>query len=166
MISPEILRRYPFFARLTKEQLTLLANLANEEIVDAEHYFYQEEQELEHFYLVVEGAVAIVFELPERDVEHKISDQYFRKIQTKDVVISTAGPGELFGWAGFVPPHCAYAGAKALTPCRVIAFNRREFLAEFDKDPQFGYLMMQRAAQALAQRLRDLAVESLAYLIE
>jgi CRP-like cAMP-binding protein len=166
MISPEILRRYPFFARLSIEQLNKLAELANEEIVETDHFFFHEENELDHFYLVLEGAVAIVFELPERDVEHKISDQFLRKLKTKDVVTSTVGPGELFGWAGLVPPHCANAGAKALTPCRVIAFDRNELLKNFDEDPRFGYLMMQRTAQAISGRLRDLRIESLAYAIE
>ena len=166
MISPEILRRYPFFARLSLEQLAKLAQSASDEILESEHYFYHEEEGLDHFYLVIEGAVAIVFELPEREVEHKISDQYFRKLKTKDVVISTVGPGELFGWAGLVPPHCANAGAKTLTPCRVIEFNRQELMEEFDEDPQFGYIMIQRAAQAISQRLRDLRIESLAYLLD
>ena len=166
MISPEILRRYPFFSRLDMEQLTKLAQLANEKILESEHYFYHEEEELNQFYLVIEGAVAIVFELPEREVEHKISDQYFRKLQTKDVVISTIGPGELFGWAGLVTPHCANAGAKSLTACRVIEFNRQDLMKEFDKDPRFGYIMIQKAAEAISQRLRDLRIESLAYVLE
>jgi len=166
MISPEILRRYPFFARLSIEQLTKLASLATEKIVETDTYFYHEEDELEHFYLVLEGAVAVVFELPEREVEHKISEQYFRKLKTKDVVLTTVSPGELFGWAGLVPPHCANSGAKAVTPCRIVMFNRIQLLEEFDKDPRFGYIMIQRAAQAISQRLSDLRIESLAYLTE
>ncbi len=162
MISPEILRRYPFFARLAPEQINVLAKMAKEETVETEHIFFREEEDLDHFYLVLEGAVAIVFELPERDVEHKISDQFARKLQTRDVVISTVGPGEVFGWSGLVPPHKATAGSKAVTPCRVVAFDCKALLKAFDEDCSFGYIMTQKAAQVIGERLRDLRIESLA----
>jgi CRP-like cAMP-binding protein len=163
MISPELLRRYPFFAGLNMDQINMLSKLANEEIVEPGHYFFHENEALDSFFLDVEGAVAIVFELPERDVDHKISDQFMRKLKTKDVVISTVSPGDVFGWSGLVPPYTATAGAKALTPCRVIAFDRKEIVAIFDKDCEFGYLMTQKAAQVIRERLHDFRIESLAF---
>lgn len=162
MISSEVLRRYPFSAKLSIDQLNTLAKLATELTVDTEHFFFREDEQLKNFYLVLEGAVAIVFELPAREVEHKISEQFTRKLQTKDVVVSTVGPGDLFGWAGLVPPHNSNAGAKAVTPCRVVAFDCQELLSAFDEDCGFGYIMTQKAAQILAERLRDLRIESLA----
>ena len=162
MISPEVLRRYPFFARLSFDQITTLAKLADEDTVEAEHFFFREDEELNNFYLLLEGAVAIVFELPEREVEHKISEQFMRKLQTKDVVVSTVGPGDVFGWSGLIPTNKASAGAKALTPCRVVAFNCEKLLEVFEKDTNFGYIMVQKAAQVISERLRDLRIESLA----
>jgi CRP/FNR family transcriptional regulator, cyclic AMP receptor protein len=162
MISSEVLRRYPFFSRLSIEQISSLAKLADEETVENGHYFFREDEVSKTFYLVLEGAVAIVFELPERDVEHTISDQFMRKIKTKDVVVSTVGPGDVFGWSGIIPPHKATAGAKAVTPCRVVAFDCEQLIKEFDNDCAFGYLMAQKAAQVISQRLRDMRIESLA----
>ena len=41
MISPELLRRYPFFAELTHEQLVALAMTADEFEFAADHKFFQ-----------------------------------------------------------------------------------------------------------------------------
>lgn len=162
MVSPELIRRYPFASGLSMDQISTLAKVGNEKTVEEGHYFFQEDEELNDFYLVVEGAAAIVFEVPERDVEHKISEQFTRELKTKDVVISTVGPGNLLGWSGLVPPHMATAGAKALTDCRVVAFDCRELRKAFDEDCEFGYRMMQKAAQIIGKRLRDTRVQSLA----
>jgi len=163
MISAELIRRFPFFAGLDLEQINKLASLGTEEIVDEGHYFYHEDDELEKFYVNLEGAVGIVYEVPDRDVEQKVADQFARKLKTKDIVISTVGPGEMFGWPGLVPPHKARASSKALTQCRVIAFDGTKLLEEFNKDCGFGYIMTQKAAQVIGNRLRDLRVESLAF---
>ena len=165
MISPEVLRRYPFFSRLSMDQITVLAKLATEKTVDTDHFFFREDEESSNFFLLLEGAVAIVFELPEREVEHKISDQFTRKLQTRDVVVSTVGPGDVFGWSGLIPPHKATAGAKAVTPCRVVSFNCIELLKEFEEDCAFGYLMTQKAAQVISERLRDVRIETLSTIV-
>lgn len=163
MVSPELIRRYPFFSGLDMEQITYLAKLADEEILDEGHYLFREDEETNQFYLLIEGAVGIIFELPERQVEQKLSDQFARKLKTKDIVISTISPGEVFGWSGLVPPHTATAGAKTLTQCRVITFETKELMKIFEEDCRFGYIMTQKAAQVMRDRLHDLRIESLAF---
>ena len=162
MVSSELIRRYPFASGLSMDQISTLAKVGNEKTVEEGHYFFHEDQELNDFYLVVEGAAAIVFEVPERDVEHKISEQFTRELRTRDIVISTVGPGAVLGWSGIVPPHVATAGGKALTQCRAIAFDCQELRKIFEEDREFGYLMMQKAAQIIGRRLRDTRVQSLA----
>jgi CRP-like cAMP-binding protein len=164
MISPELIRRYPFFAGLSGEQVRVIAELAEEEIVDTDHYFFHEGDTLDGFYLALEGAIALVIELPDRAVSHRISDQFSRKLSTTDVVISTVGPGDVFGWSGLVPPHSAIAGAKALAPARVVKVKSVELLKIFEEDCSFGYKMTVKAAQGIRDRLHDLRIESLAAL--
>jgi CRP-like cAMP-binding protein len=166
MVSPELIRRYPFFAGLSIEHINHLAQCGDEESVDTGFYFFHEDEETKKFYLNLEGAVAIVFELPEKDVEHKISEQFTRDFKTKDVVVSTVSPGDVFGWTGLVPPHKATAGAKAVTPCRVIVFDCEKLLQIFKDDCPFGYAMTVKAAQVMRERLRDIRIESLAYISE
>ncbi len=165
MISPELIRRYPFFAGLSHDHIVTLAKVADELTVETGYYFFHEGDELERLYLVVEGAVAIVIEVPAQDVEHELSGQLTGELKTSDVVISAVGPGEVFGWSALVPPHQATTSGKATTPCRVIAFDCQELLSIFEDDCLFGYLMTQKIAQVVRDRLRDMRIESLAHVV-
>jgi CRP-like cAMP-binding protein len=164
MVSPELIRRYPFFAGLDYDHIVKLAKVANEESVETEHCFFHETDDLKSFYLVLEGAVAIVFEVTDRDVEQQISGQLTGELKTKDVTVSTVGTGDVFGWSGLIPPHTATATAKAITPCRVLVFDSQALMQTFEEDCHFGYILAQRAAQVIRERLRDLRIESLAHL--
>jgi CRP/FNR family transcriptional regulator, cyclic AMP receptor protein len=164
MISPELIRRYPFFAGLTHEHIITLAKVAEEATVEAGHYFFHEGDELTHFHIVLEGAVAIMIELPARNVEHKLAEQFSGALQTREEVLSAIGPGEVFGWSALVPPNQAMSSAKATTPCRGVAFDAKQLLKIFETDCGLGYLMMQKMAQVVRDRLRDMRTESLAHI--
>jgi CRP/FNR family cyclic AMP-dependent transcriptional regulator len=144
MISPEVIRRFPLSAGLNADQLTQLAMAAEELVVDEGHWFFRQDQELHAMYLVLEGQVGIVVELPRQEV-----------------LTSTVGPGEVFGWSGMVPPHETTAGARALSPCRVVRFDCRRVRQTFETDCRFGYIVMERMAQIVRQRMRDLRTEAL-----
>jgi CRP-like cAMP-binding protein len=166
MVSPELLRRYPFFAGLDYDHIVKLANVADEKTVEADYYFFHETDDLESFYLVLEGAVALIFEVPDHEIEQQVSGQLTGELKTKDITVSTVGTGDIFGWSGVIPPHTATAGAKAITPSRVLAFDCEALLRTFDEDCRFGYLMAQKAARVIRERLRDMRIESLAHLAE
>ena len=166
MISPEILRRYPFFAGFSHDNLVTLANAAEERSVETGYYFFHEDDPVHEFFLVLEGAVGVMFETPDRTVEHKVADQLSGEMSTEEVVVSVIGPGEVFAWSGLVPPHTTSAGVKALAPTRVVAFDCDELLKAFEDDCKFGFLMMQKIATVVRKRLRDMRIESLAHAIE
>jgi CRP-like cAMP-binding protein len=164
MVSPELIRRYPFFAGLDYDHIVKLSKVANERSVEAGHCFFHETDDLKSVYLVLEGAVALVFEVPDQDVEQQVSGQLTGELKTKDITVSTVGTGDVFGSSGLIPPHTATATAKAITPCKVLAFDSKELLKIFEEDCRFGYIMAQKAAQVIRERLRDLRIESLAHL--
>ncbi|MCX7851351.1 MAG: cyclic nucleotide-binding domain-containing protein [Caldilineales bacterium] len=166
MVSPELLRRYAFFAGLSYENIVTLAGLAEEETVEAGHVFFHEGERLDRFYLLVQGNVGVIIELPDTRVEQPVSGQLTGVLKTRDVVVSTVGPGEVFGWSALVPPHTATAGAKALTPCRVVVFDAAGLLKAFAEDCHFGYVMMQKAAETIRSRLHDMHIQSLAAVVE
>ena len=162
MISPEIIRRYPFFGGLAIEQIQQLALVAEEIRVDNDHFFFKEGDELDKVYLVLEGAVALVFQLPDQEAKPSVAGQLIGDMQMKDMVVSTVGTGDVFGWSGLIPDHQATAGAKAVTPCTLIAFDCKKLLAIFEKDCHFGMLLTQKVAMVIRERLRDLRIETLA----
>jgi CRP-like cAMP-binding protein len=166
MVSPELIRRYPFFAGLDYDHILKMAKVADEQTVETGYYFFHEDDELQNFYLVLEGAVAILLEVPDQDVEQAIAGQLTGKLQTKAITVSTVGTGDVFGWSGLIPPHVSTAGAKAIMPCRVLAFDCEELRQVFEDDCRFGFVMTQKAAQVIRERLRDMRIESLANLVE
>ncbi len=163
MISPELVRRYPFFAGLNEEQIVVLAKSATEKEIPEGEYIFQEGEKLNHFYLVVQGVVAIVIKVPDQSTQHPVAEQLAGELKTRDIVVSTVGSGEMFAWSALVEPNIATAGARALTPCRLLAFDCDKLRKAFEENCRFGYLMMHKAAQTIRDRLRDLHVESLAF---
>ncbi len=162
MISPELLRRYSFFGTFTHDDLLRLASAGTEMQADAGQYFFHEGDELDRFFLLVDGAVSIVMELPAQNVAHPVSGQMTGQLATQDVIVTRVGSGDIFGWSGLVPPHAATSGARAAASCRVVAFDCPALLRAFDADCRFGYLMLQKIVQVTRARLQDLRVESLA----
>lgn len=163
MVSPELLRRYSFFAGLCHEHLVSLAKVAREEAVSAGYRYFREGDELKAFYLVLEGAVGIHIAVTDPDAEHDLAGQLTGELSTKDITVSTAGSGDIFGWSALIPPVTATAGASALTSCRTVAFQAEEILQSFQRDPHFAYALTHSAAQVIRQRLRDMHIESLAF---
>lgn len=161
MVSPELIRRYPFFAGLSHEHVTALAQLADEVAVGPEHVFFREDDEIDKFYLVVEGAVAVFMEIPDRSREQPVSGQLTGELHTEEIIVSTVGSGEVFAWSALVPPTVASAGSKSVTRCRVVAFDTKKLFEKFDEDCLFAYLMTQKAATVMRERLRDMRIESL-----
>jgi len=162
MISPELIRRYPFFAGLNHHYVGTLAKLADEVSVETGHCFFREGDELKKLYLIIEGAVAIVIGVPDRDEEQPLSGQLTGKMKTKDITVSTVGTGGVFGWSALIPVHISTASAKALTSCRVIALDCEKLRPMFKEDCNLAYLMTLKAAQIVRERLRDIRIETLA----
>lgn len=158
MVSPELLRRYPFFAGLSMEQIVALSKSAEELSVERGHYFFREGEPLDAFYLVLEGRVDLLIGLLERG-SRAVAPELAPK--ARELVVSTSGPGEVFAWSALVPPCVAISSGKAQTPCRAVAFDCGELRARFEDDPRFGFLMTQKAAQVIRDRLRDMHLESL-----
>ena len=148
MVSPELIRRYPYFSGISMESLKLLANIAEEIESEQDQYFHNEGEEIDKVYILVEGEVSLVTTLPQQD---------------KEVVINTLGIGDVFGWTSLLPPYTAGAGAKSITGCKLIEFDARELRIKFEEDYQFGYLMMIKIAQIIRERLDSIVIETLAY---
>jgi CRP-like cAMP-binding protein len=151
MVSPELIRRYPYFSGISIAQLNMLANIAEEVELEPGQYFHHEGDDINKVFIIIEGEVSLVTSLPQ---------------QNKEVVINTIGAEEVFGWTSLLPPFTAGAGAKSITNCKLIEFNAAELRAKFTEDYEFGYLMMMKIAQIIRKRLDSIVIETLAYQAE
>jgi len=162
MISPELIRRYPFFSGLSFDQITALAMVADEVAVEAGHTFFHEGDKLGKLFFVKDGRVDITVRIPNGNNVHNLAEQIVGNYITEDVTISTIGPGQLFAWSALIPPHHSSAGAIAKTPCHVLAFDCEDLNKLFQEDCNFAYLMLQKVTIVVRQRLWDMRIQSLA----
>ena len=163
MISPELIRRYPFFSGLNFDQITALARVADEVTVETGHYFFHEGDRLRKLFLVMEGKVDVAVSITDRNHVQDVAEQIVGNFITEDVTVSSVRPGQLFAWSALIPPYVSTASAKAVTPNRVLAFDSEDLFKIFEEDRNLGYLMLQKVASVLRQRLRDSRIQSLAY---
>ena len=161
MVSPELIRRYPFFAGLSTEEIAILSQAAQEMAVDVDHYFFHEGDELDHFYVVVEGKVGILVDVPDPTVRQSVSSQLIGNLITREVVVATVEPGQMFAWSALVFPHRATSSGKALSTCRVISFDCQGLQNSFEENRRFGYLMMLKVTSVIRDRVRAMRLESI-----
>ena len=164
MVPTELIRRYPFFAGFSQDQITDLADAAKQVSAKAGYKFINEGEQLTNFYLVLEGTVGIIIKVPDGDMEQSLTRQITNNLITRDVTVSTVGEGEMFGWSALVPPSTSTANAKALTACRVLEVDYLALEPIIEDDCCFGHLLTLKAAQVIRGRLRDQRIENLAEL--
>ncbi len=153
VITSDMISRYPFFADLTHDQVNTLASLAEGLTAQTGEYIFHEGDDLCCFYIVVEGAVGVVLEAPQKEDQAPV----------EDVVFSAIGPGGAFAWSALVPPHQATASTKALSPCWLVSFDCQKLIEIFEEDCEFGYRILMKVAQISRDRLRDTRTESLVF---
>jgi len=116
MISPEILRRYPYFAAANDEDLRQLAMICEEESFPADTVVCQEGDRAEKLYILSEGEVDIQYTLGSGE------------LRTVDTIV----PGELMMWSALVEPYKCTAVVKMRQDSKAIASDAPK-LREFCK---------------------------------
>lgn len=158
MVSPELLRRYPFFSGLSAEQITALAKAADEITLEDGSCLFREGEALHSLYLVIEGRVAVTMDLPELGSRAAIQ---LPDSPMRETVVSTISAGAVVAWSALVPPYIATSGARTDGACRLLTLDCRDLRESFAQDAHFGYMMLIKVAQAARDRIRDLHTEML-----
>lgn len=113
MISPEVLRRYPFFGLLNDGQLKAMAILAEPVTWEAGECVFQAGDSANALYLLTEGSI----DLYERSQD--VHDPELRK----DFLVGEVNPGELFGISALLPPFRTTAAAQVNRDSEGIRFD-------------------------------------------
>lgn len=141
MISPEVLRRYPFFAKLNDAQLKAIAMLAEEVSFKNGQTIVVEDQLPTKLYLLIEGSVDLFMTVNESATN-----------EPKQVSVGEVNPGEPFGISSMIDGKST-ASVCATSDCRVIAIDAVGLRALCDLDCSLGYAIMSNIAQAYLERL-------------
>jgi CRP/FNR family transcriptional regulator, cyclic AMP receptor protein len=132
----DLLRQQPLLRDLDPADVELLAACGRNEVFPASAVLARETETADRFYVVRAGRVALELAAP-----------------TGPLVIETLGQGDMVGWSWIFPPYRWTCDVEALEPTKAIAIDGACLRARCERDPAFGYRMMQRFAQLAAQRL-------------
>lgn len=147
MVSPELLRGFPFFADLTDEELKSIAMICNEEKYEADTFICRQRGQAEKLYVLVEGTVEIKVDTDEEGLQQE--------------TVSTLSRGDAFCWSAVVEPYLLTASTYAATPVTVVAIDGAGLRAMFELDCHLGYRVLQKAAQVISNRLKDTRIQML-----
>jgi CRP-like cAMP-binding protein len=143
MVSPEILRRYPFFGTLSDAQIKSMAMIGEELTFEKDTVICEEGQPATAFYLLLDGGVSLYY---------KSEEEFYPKTR-KDFLVGEINPGEVFAISILVEPYKYTATVKAEQKSRVIKFNSGEINRLIENDPRLYCILMREIAKAAMERL-------------
>ncbi len=146
MVSLELLRRNPFFALLTDDQLKAIAMIAEEKIYPKEALLVKENTPATKLILLLEGDVDLVYS---GGGEGAISN----------ALVGSIAPGEMLGVSSLIEPYVYISSARATVPAKVVEIDGPAVRALMQVDKLLGYALMRNVAAAVLERLKYTQVE-------
>jgi len=132
-----ILAEYPFFREMKLGHLRAIVEGASNVRFDPEAYIFHEGEELDKFYFITRGRVALELHGAQRGA----------------IQIQTIDEGELLGWSWLTPPYKTRFSARATELTRAIAFDGSRIRAKCERDHELGYELLRQVTQTIGQRL-------------
>ena len=132
------LQDIPWFQAMTEEHFNKLLSIAKVfEFEPGQSIFHEGDKE-DYLYVVLEGRVAIEISVPGRG----------------RMRLLTADAMDVVGWSSVTPVvRQRTAGARAVLPSRLVAFDANELRRLCDDDNSLGYYVYRRLANVVAGRL-------------
>ena len=143
MISPEVLRRYPYFARINDESLKHLALIAEEKAIPANTVMFREGDTATHLSVILKGEVNIQYMLGNGE------------LRTVDTLVE----GDLLMWSALVEPYKATALGTSTKETHLVRIDAAKLRGLCEKDPLLGYRLMTQVAKLLAHRLEGARIQ-------
>lgn len=149
MVSPELLRRYPFFGGLSDEHLNAVAMLADEVTLQKDETVFDTGRSADALYFLIEGCA---------DLHYIVVDEINTELR-KDFFISEINPGEPFGISALIDPYHYMGAVRATCASRVLKFDAVGLRALCALDPRIDAILMRQIAKAAMSRLNDTRVQ-------
>jgi CRP-like cAMP-binding protein len=142
MISPEQLRKYPFFARLSEAQLGEIAMISDMVDFPEGSTILREGDEIEGLYFLIDGSIDLFYHGKENDQQ-----------SVQAIPVGSINPGEPFSISALVEPHISMATVKAFRDSRTIRIDAESLNELFEIDHSLAALMKRKVAEAIIERL-------------
>lgn len=149
MISPEVIRRYPFFSFMTPDQQREVAMITDEVgLADGETLFSRGDK-AEALFLLVHGAI---------DLHYEVVDEHEPELR-KDFMVGNVNPGEILGVSALVEPYEMTTSAIAIQDCQLLEINAVELRKLSEQDQALALGLQKKVAQVTMERLHATRVQ-------
>lgn len=143
MLSPQMLRRYPYFAGIKEEMLKKIASISQVKHFEAGEKLFREGNNANGFMILMEGEIYIVYQLG----------------SGQEVIADTLVAGDPIAWSALLEPHTLTASGVASKDGSFIFIEAEGLRRLCEEDKNFGYVMMKEVARTLRNRLSAMRVQ-------
>ena len=143
MISPELLRRFPYFADVSDDCLRQVAMISEEKAIPTDTVLFREGDKADVLYIVIDG---------ELDIQYTLGNG---QLATVDTVVA----GELSMWSSLVPPYKSTAVATARKDLKLIAIDAVQLRKLCEANSDLGYRILLSLTKLLSSRLEGARVQ-------
>ena len=147
MVSPELLRQYPFFGLLSDTQLKEIAMIAEEVTLDGKVKIFAKGDRAQALYFLLDGSVEL-YNYTETSA-----------LGENGILIGTINPGEPFAISAVIEPHILTSTAWSARPSRAIKIEAGRLRELFEQDRRLAFLLTRQAAGAAMDRLNAARVQ-------
>lgn len=148
MISPELLRRYPFFGPFDDKEQKEIAMMADERDAAEGTVLFEIDAPADGFYLLVSGGVDLY------DISIDEHDPSLRK----EFFVGEVDQGELLSISALVEPHKTTAQARVNSNTHLVYIDAAKLRAYARENPSFGFKLMHQVARLALDRLAETRV--------
>ncbi len=145
MISPELLRRYPFFSCLNDSEQRAIALVAEETSCETGTMLFEEGQPVQALHFLLEGSVDLYYKAPGDGRE--------------PLLVSEVSVGEPFGISALIEPYDLTATARVSRPSRILRIPAAALRGLCEADSKMGYALMRQVAHIAMERLHFARVQ-------
>ena len=132
-------------AMLTNTELELFESLSWEVEVQDDEILFEEGEQADTFYVVIEGKVALEITSPGK----------------RPMIIQTLGPGDLVGLSWLFPPHRWNWRARVIGDTRLVVFDAGEVRRQCQENRDLALEVYQAVADEVASRLHSTRIRLL-----
>jgi CRP/FNR family cyclic AMP-dependent transcriptional regulator len=143
MISPEVLRRFPFFSFMRHDQLAEVAMITDEVKLKKGQHLFEAGEDANYCYLLLEGAIDLHYVV----VDEQESDR------RNEFVVGTINPGEVLGISAVIAPYVYTAMAVAINDSRLLKIDAVALKELYDSDADLDIGLQRMVVKAAMERL-------------
>jgi len=141
MINKDILSQFGLFNGLPESILEEIAAISKETAAKTGEFVFREGEKADKLYFLLNGSVALRVKLTSRPESVTVS------------FVST--PFQSFGWSGVVAPNHYTSSAECDEDSNLLIIAADPFMNLLEKHPEYGFIVMKRIAEIIADRLRN-----------